>query len=80
MAFGPIGRAWQPRLKYAGTYDQKWLGVCPSIAFRRRDSNNPVASGFQSPDSARLRHEQDLSRVVPRPSLYVSALASGLAA
>jgi hypothetical protein len=26
MAFGPIGRAWQPRPKYAGTYDQKWLG------------------------------------------------------
>ncbi len=25
MAFGPIGRAWQPRAKYAGTYDQKWL-------------------------------------------------------
>jgi len=25
MAFGPIGRAWQPRPKWAGTYDQKWL-------------------------------------------------------
>ncbi|MGO9599192.1 MAG: DUF2169 domain-containing protein [Isosphaeraceae bacterium] len=25
MAFGPIGRAWPPRPKYAGTYDQKWL-------------------------------------------------------
>jgi hypothetical protein len=25
MAFGPIGRAWQPRPKLAGTYDQKWL-------------------------------------------------------
>ena len=25
MAFGPVGRAWQPRPKYAGTYDQKWL-------------------------------------------------------
>jgi len=25
MAFGSIGRAWQPRPKYAGTYDQKWL-------------------------------------------------------
>lgn len=25
MAFGPIGRAWQPRPQYAGTYDQKWL-------------------------------------------------------
>jgi hypothetical protein len=25
MSFGPIFRAWQPRLKYAGTYDQKWM-------------------------------------------------------
>lgn len=25
MAFGPIGRAWKPRSKHAGTYDQKWL-------------------------------------------------------
>jgi hypothetical protein len=41
------------------------LGVCPSIAFRMRDSNNPVTCGFQSPDTARSWHEQDLSRVVP---------------
>jgi hypothetical protein len=25
MAFGPVGRAWQPRPKLAGTYDQHWL-------------------------------------------------------
>ncbi len=25
MAFGPIGRGWQPRLQYAGTYDQNWI-------------------------------------------------------
>jgi hypothetical protein len=25
MAFGPVGRAWQPRPKFAGTYDRKWL-------------------------------------------------------
>jgi len=25
MSFGPIGRAWQPRVKLAGTYDQNWL-------------------------------------------------------
>jgi hypothetical protein len=25
MAFGPIGRHWEPRYRYAGTYDQKWL-------------------------------------------------------
>ena len=25
MAFGPLGRGWQERLKYAGTYDDEWL-------------------------------------------------------
>jgi hypothetical protein len=25
LAFGPIGRNWTPRLRYAGTYDQSWL-------------------------------------------------------
>ena len=25
MAFGPIGRGWEPRYRYAGTYDQQWL-------------------------------------------------------
>lgn len=25
VAFGPVGRSWQPRIKWAGTYDQKWL-------------------------------------------------------
>ncbi len=25
MALGPIGRAWPPRIDYAGTYDEHWL-------------------------------------------------------
>jgi hypothetical protein len=25
MALGPLGRSWQERVKYAGTYDKKWL-------------------------------------------------------
>jgi hypothetical protein len=25
MAFGPVGRGWEPRYKWAGTYDKKWL-------------------------------------------------------
>ena len=25
MAFGPVGRAWRQRIRWAGTYDQKWL-------------------------------------------------------
>ena len=25
MSFGPVGRGWEPRLKFAGTYDDDWL-------------------------------------------------------
>ena len=25
MAFGPLGRGWEPRRQYAGTYDEEWL-------------------------------------------------------
>jgi len=25
MAFGPIGRAWEPRCQFAGTYTQEWI-------------------------------------------------------
>jgi hypothetical protein len=25
MSFGPLGRGWEPRYKYAGTYNDKWL-------------------------------------------------------
>lgn len=25
MAYGPLGRAWEPRMGFAGTYDQRWL-------------------------------------------------------
>jgi hypothetical protein len=25
MSFGPVGRSWQPRARFAGTYDQRWL-------------------------------------------------------
>ena len=25
MAFGPLGRQWEPRVRFAGTYDQDWL-------------------------------------------------------
>jgi hypothetical protein len=25
MAFGPVGRGWEPRIGFAGTYGQKWI-------------------------------------------------------
>ena len=33
------------------------LGVCPSIAFLKRGSNNRVACGTRAPDLARLSDE-----------------------
>ncbi|MDX1655672.1 MAG: DUF2169 domain-containing protein [Candidatus Competibacteraceae bacterium] len=32
MAFGPLGRNWEPRRRLAGSYDQHWLDeVCPFL-------------------------------------------------
>jgi hypothetical protein len=25
IGFGPVGRSWQPRVQYAGTYDERWI-------------------------------------------------------
>jgi len=25
IGFGPVGRGWQPRIEFAGTYDQRWM-------------------------------------------------------
>lgn len=25
IGFGPLGRGWQPRIRFAGTYDQRWM-------------------------------------------------------
>jgi hypothetical protein len=32
MAFGPLGRGWPSRARYAGTYDEQWVAeVCPFL-------------------------------------------------
>jgi hypothetical protein len=32
MAFGPVGRGWEPRYRFAGTYDDEWLEKhCPFL-------------------------------------------------
>jgi hypothetical protein len=32
MSLGPIGRHWEPRFRFAGTYDQHWLDEeCPFL-------------------------------------------------
>ena len=44
-------------LRTALSESNRRLGVCPSIAFQRRGSNNQVARGVRSPDLARLSDE-----------------------
>lgn len=32
VGFGFVGRGWQPRIRYGGTYDQRWLDeICPFL-------------------------------------------------
>jgi hypothetical protein len=55
MAFGPVGRGWAPRARFAGTYDQHWLDdVFPFLPkdFDERyflaaplDQQTPIANG-----------------------------------
>ena len=52
MSFGPIFRAWQPRLKYAGTYDDKWLEN--TFPFLPADFDERVLSGRAGGPADRL--------------------------
>jgi len=48
MAFGPIGRAWEPRAKLAGTCDQNWLdNVCPFLPADFKDEYYQCAPADQ---------------------------------
>lgn len=51
MSFGVVGRAWQPRIKWAGTYDQHWLDeVCPLMPADFDDRYNQSAAEDQQID------------------------------
>lgn len=48
MAFGPVGRGWQPRLGFAGTYDQNWLdNVFPFLPADFKDDYYQAAPADQ---------------------------------
>lgn len=76
MAFGPIGRHWEPRYKYAGTYDQKWLDeVFPFLPadFDERyyqsaplDQQLPIASGEQPVTLLNLTEDGRRDFVLPQ--------------
>ena len=48
MALGPIGRAWQPRVGFAGTYDKNWLdNVSPFLPADFKDEYYQAAPADQ---------------------------------
>jgi hypothetical protein len=66
MAFGPIGRAWSPRPKYAGTYDQNWLDeVSPFLPKDFDDRYSQAAPLDQQMDYPRGGEEIVLTNLMP---------------
>jgi hypothetical protein len=67
MAFGPIGRAWDPRVKLAGTYDQKWLdNVCPFLPADFKDAYYQCAPPDQQIPPLKGGEEVVLVNLTPR--------------
>ena len=66
MAFGPIGRAWQPRPKWAGTYDQKWLAdVSPFLPADFKEDYYQAAAGDQQIPFPKGGEEVVLTNLTP---------------
>lgn len=52
MAFGPVGRGWEPRRRLAGTYDEKWLDEhCPFLPPDFSDAYYQAAPADQQLDA-----------------------------
>lgn len=66
MSFGPVGRAWQPRVKLAGTYDQAWLeNVFPFLPMDFDERYYQAAPADQQMDYPRGRETVVLSNLTP---------------
>ena len=66
MAFGSIGRAWQPRPKYAGTYDQKWLDdVSPFLPADFKEDYYQAAPADQQIPHSRDELNVELTNLSP---------------
>jgi hypothetical protein len=66
MAFGPIGRAWQPRIALAGTYDKKWLDhKFPFLPDDFREAYYQAAPGDQQMDFPQGGEEVELVNLTP---------------
>jgi hypothetical protein len=66
MSFGPVFRAWQPRLKYAGTYDEKWLeNTFPFLPADFDERYYQSASEDQQSDHLQGGEEVELVNLTP---------------
>jgi hypothetical protein len=66
MAFGSVGRAWEPRPKLAGTYDQNWLdNVSPFLPSDFREEYYQAAPTDQQIDYPKGGEEVVLENLTP---------------
>ena len=66
MAFGPIGRAWQPRPTFAGTYDQEWLdNVFPFLPADFKEEYYQAAPADQQMDYPKGGEDVVLENLTP---------------
>jgi hypothetical protein len=67
MAFGPLGRAWQQRIKLAGTYDQKWIDTkAPFLPDDFQEAYYQAAPADQQRDYLRAGEEVELVNLTPQ--------------
>src|SRR5262249_14883496 len=66
MSFGVVGRAWQSRIKWAGTYDRHWPDhVCPLMPADFDDRYNQSAAEDQQIGYLRGGEEVELVNLTP---------------
>jgi len=66
QSFGPIGRGWQPRSSYAGTYDQHWIDeIFPFLPHDFDDNYYQAAPMDQQTDFLRGGEEVILANLTP---------------
>ncbi len=66
MSFGPVARAWTPRIKLAGTYDQNWIdNTFPFLPPNFDDRYYQCAPADQQIDYPRGGEEVVLSNLTP---------------
>jgi hypothetical protein len=67
LALGPVGRAWQPRPRFAGTYDQNWLdNVFPFLPADFDERYYQAAPADQQVDYLRGGEPVTLYNLTPR--------------